>query len=172
MNADARQLLGRVRFLLALVIVGLVVTGVTAFPLVHEVDALHAWLSARPMPGPVMEWIGKVQQGLHVVAREYPFLSYGTDWLAFGHLVIALFFIGPLIDPVRNVWIIRAGQLACLLVIPTALICGEIRSIPLWWRAIDCAFGVFGFLPLWLAARDVRQLASMSGVAAAEPHDN
>jgi hypothetical protein len=24
----------------------------------------------------------------------------GTNWLGFGHIVIALFFIGPLIDPI------------------------------------------------------------------------
>jgi hypothetical protein len=29
----------------------------------------------------------------------YPFLAYGTDWLAFAHIVIAVFFIGPLVKP-------------------------------------------------------------------------
>ncbi|HSH39366.1 MAG TPA: hypothetical protein VK993_11325 [Chthoniobacterales bacterium] len=66
-------------------------------------------------------------------------MQYGTDWLAFGHIVIAIFFAGPLIDPVRNLWVIRAGQIACVLVIPLALVCGDIRGIPLWWRAIDCS---------------------------------
>ena len=105
-----------------------------------------------------------MHEGLNATQRAYPFLAYGTDWLAFGHLIIALFFIGPLIDPVRNVWVIRAGQIACALVIPLALICGEIRGIPLWWRAVDCSFGVFGFLPLWYAHRLIRQLPA-NGVA-------
>jgi len=141
-----------------IVIAGLVVSGVTAFPLVYEINLLHAWTSGSALPGPLVEWIAKVHEGLNATQRAYPFLAYGTDWLAFGHLVIALFFIGPLIDPVRNVWILRAGQIACILVIPLALICGEIRGIPLWWRAVDCSFGVFGFLPLWYAHRLIRQL--------------
>ena len=79
---------------------------------------------------------------------------------------LALFFIAPLQDPLRNVAVIRAGQLACVLVIPVALICGEIRGVPLWWRAIDCSFGVFGFVPLWYAHRLVRRLTAANAVAA------
>jgi len=46
--------------------------------------------------------------------QRYPFLSYGTDWLAFAHLIIAILFIGPLIDPVKNSWIISwALSVAC-----------------------------------------------------------
>ncbi len=172
MNSDSRQLLTRVRVLIAIVIAGLVVSGVTAFPLVYEVDLLHGWLSSHSAPGVITMWIGKVRQGLHVVDEVYPFLAYGTDWLAFGHLVIALFFVGPLVDPVRNSWVIRAGQIACVLVVPLALICGEIRGIPLWWRTIDCAFGVFGFLPLWLADRLVRQIEMANRVAGELPEIN
>jgi hypothetical protein len=75
-------------------------------------------------------------------------LAYGTDWLAFAHIVIAVFFIGPLVDPVRNVWVLRAGIIACLLVIPLALICGALRQIPFGWRLIDCSFGVVGVIQL------------------------
>jgi hypothetical protein len=32
----------------------------------------------------------------------YPFLAYGTDWLAFVHLVIAVAFVGPFFDPVPD----------------------------------------------------------------------
>ena len=55
------------------------------------------------------------------------FSAYGTDWLAFGHFVIALFFVGAWRDPVRHVWILHAGLIACR-VIPLALICGAIRA--------------------------------------------
>jgi hypothetical protein len=75
-------------------------------------------------------------------------LAYGTDWLAFAHIAIAVFFIGPLVDPVRNVWVLRAGVIACMLVIPLALICGALRQIPFGWRLIDCSFGVIGVIPL------------------------
>jgi hypothetical protein len=40
-------------------------------------------------------------------------------------------------------------MIACVLVVPYALIFGAIREIPMFWRIIDCSFGVFGFLPLW-----------------------
>jgi hypothetical protein len=158
MNANPRQLLRRIRILLGIMIAGLVVSGVTAFPLLYEIDLLHGWLAGAPIPTGVTAWIGKVHEGLHATHRAYPFLAYGTDWLAFGHLVIAIFFIGPFIDPVRNIWVVRAGQIACLLVIPVALICGAIREIPLWWRLLDSAFGVVGLVPLCLAVRLIRRL--------------
>ena len=163
MNLNARQLLFRIRVLISIVIVGLVISGVTAFPLVYEIDLLHSWLTtaSASTPHALLEWISTVRRGLHFVDANYPFLAYGTDWLAFGHLVIALFFFGPFVDPVRNAWVIRAGQIACVAVVPLALICGEIRGIPLWWRAIDCAFGVFGFIPLWIADRMIRRLEAL-----------
>ena len=80
--------------------------------------------------------------------RQYPFLAYGTDWLAFAHLVIAAAFWGPIRDPVRNQWVVDFGILACLAVIPLALICGPIRGIPPGWRLVDCSFGVVGLIPL------------------------
>ena len=64
----------------------------------------------------------------------------GTDWLAFGHLVIALFFVGPWRHPVANAWVLKAGLVACAGVIPLALICGPLRGIPFYWRLIDCSF--------------------------------
>ncbi|MFT4637937.1 MAG: hypothetical protein ACI8T1_001253 [Verrucomicrobiales bacterium] len=54
--------------------------------------------------------------------EAYPFMGYGTDWLAFGHLVIALFFIPVWKNPVRNIANLRAGIAACILVWPTAMI--------------------------------------------------
>ena len=63
-------------------------------------------------------------------------------------MVIAVAFIGPLRDPVKNVWVIDFGMIACAAVIPLALICGPIRGIPFWWQLIDCSFGVVGIVPL------------------------
>jgi hypothetical protein len=67
--------------------------------------------------------------------------------------MIALVFVGALRDPVRNRWLFDFGLIACLLVVPFALIFGAWRGIPLWWRLIDCSFGVLGFVPLWLCRR-------------------
>jgi hypothetical protein len=103
-------------------------------------------------------WILRVREGLHVTGEKFPFLAYGTDWLAFAHIVIAIFFIAPFFDPVKNVAAIRAGLVACALVIPLAMICGPIRGIPFYWRLIDCSFGVFGFLPLWFCLTRIRRL--------------
>jgi hypothetical protein len=37
--------------------------------------------------------------GLAVSYHRYPWLAYGTDWLAFGHITIAVAFAGPIRDP-------------------------------------------------------------------------
>jgi hypothetical protein len=95
---------------------------------------------------------------LNETSHRSPFLYYGADWLAFGHFVIAIAFIGALIDPIRNQWLFHFGIIACVLVIPYALILGAIRGIPLWWRFVDCSFGLFGLIPLWLCCRWVRKL--------------
>ena len=62
------------------------------------------------------------------------FVFYGTDWLAFGHIVIAVCFAGVIRDPIKNIWVVEFGMISCVLVIPLALICGHIRGIPFFWR--------------------------------------
>lgn len=105
------------------------------------------------------QWISRVAQGLDDADRHAPFLFYGMDWLAFAHLVIAVAFWGPVRDPVKNIWVVEFGLIACVLVLPLALICGPLRGIPFFWRILDCSFGVFGFLPLWLVRRDILRLS-------------
>ena len=93
-------------------------------------------------------------------------MFYGTDWLAFGHFVIALAFLGALRDPVRNRWLYEFGMMTCALVPVWALVFGHLRGIPLWWRAIDSAFGVLGFVPVWLCHRwsgELMQAEAVSG---------
>jgi hypothetical protein len=106
----------------------------------------------------VLPWVERVQAALRTTDTLYPFLAYGTDWLAFAHLVIAVAFVGPYLDPVRNKWIITFGLIACAGVIPLALIAGPIRGIPFPWRLIDCSFGIFGSIPLMLCRRSVLTL--------------
>src|SRR5687768_10829321 len=151
-----------VRFYLCLVILGLLISGATAIPLVREVGFLHRLVHSRAIFGPeIREWIQAVYAGLLDVNFRYPFVFYGTDWLAFGHFVIAVAFIGPMRDPVRNIWVIDFGIIACLLIIPYAFAFGALRGIPIWWRLIDCAFGVFGVIPLLLARRATKRLAQL-----------
>jgi hypothetical protein len=157
-----------IRRWLALFIFGLVISGITAFPLVHELDLL-AWFipAGAPRPeGGLAWWILHVRDGLHAMDATFPFLAYGTDWLAFGHLVIAMFFVAPLTNPVRNIAVLYTGLAACTGVIPLALICGAIRGIPLYWRLIDCSFGVLGWVPLLIVIRLIKRLEREEKLAA------
>lgn len=148
-----------IRFWLGTVIAGLVISGATAIPLVAEADLLHRLVNKYAVFGPgVREWVQAVYAGILDTNSRYPFMLYGTDWLAFGHFVIAIAFIGPMRDPIRNIWVIDFGIMACLLIIPYAFVFGHVRGIPIWWRLIDCSFGVFGLAPLLLARRATKRL--------------
>jgi hypothetical protein len=146
----------RIRLLLWVFIIGLVVSGATAMPLESELRILTSFINGNS--GTAL-WLARVRQGLIATNAQYPFIAYGTDWLAFGHFMIALAFIGPLRDPMKNIWIIEFGMLACVLVIPFAMIMGGVRGIPFGWRLIDCCFGIFGLLPLWYCRRQIKILA-------------
>ncbi len=155
---ESYRLERRIRWLLMLFIAGLVVSGVSAFPIETELRWLTRVLGADAAEGGVLRWLVTVRDALIATNRAYPFLAYGTDWLAFAHLVIAVLFVGPLRDPVRNVWVVEWGMIACVAVVPLALIAGPIRGIPFYWRLVDASFGVIGIVPLWLCLRDIRAL--------------
>ncbi|GAA1434302.1 hypothetical protein GCM10009601_58610 [Streptomyces thermospinosisporus] len=163
--SDRVALLQGIRAWLVVFVVGLVLSGVTAFPLVHELrwaeEVLRSLSAGEHLPG-LMEWVERVRTGLDTADAEYPFLLYGTDWLAFAHLVIAVAFYGPYRDPVRNIWVVEFGMIACAGIVPLALVCGPIRGIPLWWSVIDMAFGVFGVIPLWIVRRKIKRLESLT----------
>lgn len=146
-----QQLYRRIRWLTAIIITGLAVSGATAIPLETEIDLLAGWFG--PMGGALGEWIVRVQASLHETNARHPFMAYGTDWLAFGHFVIAIAFVGAWREPVRNRWLFDFGLIASALVVPYALGFGAWRGIPLWWRAIDCSFGVGCSIPLWFCRR-------------------
>ena len=165
MTADINILRRRIKVLLLFFTIGLLLSGLTAFPIKAEVDFLQRTVgegSATESWWPWLpQWITFVHQGVIKADLDYPFLFYGTDWLAFAHIIIAIAFIGPLRDPVRNIWVIKLGMIACVLVIPLAMICGPIRGIPFFWRLIDCSFGVFGIIPLYIAWRYTRRIISL-----------
>jgi hypothetical protein len=149
-----------------LIILGLLIGGLTAIPLQTELDTvvrvLHIEeLSPAQASNNFVKWILLVREALHETYAKYPFIGYGTDWLAFGHLVIAIAFMGCLRHPMRNIWLFQFGMIACVLVIPWALFFGELRGIPVYWRLIDSSFGVLGFFPCWLANRWTRELGVM-----------
>ena len=160
---DEAQIVRRIRVWLGLFIVGLVLSGLTAFPLRKELELLLQLTACEQSPaGALCEWLYRVNEGLVVSYGRYPFLAYGTDWLAFAHLVIAVAFLGPMRDPLRNRWVITFGLIACAGVIPLALVAGSARGIPLYWRLIDCSFGVIGSVPLLICRRYLSQLEAKS----------
>ncbi|WP_433789870.1 hypothetical protein [Actinoplanes sp. CA-252034] len=153
--------MGWIRAWLGVFITGLVVSGLTAFPLVTEIrllaDLLH-WLPAAP--DGLVAWVERVRDGLTVTARDYPFVAYGTDWLAFAHLVIAAAFWAPWRDPVRNVWVVEWGMICCAGIVPLALIAGPVRGLPFGWTLIDISFGVVGVVPLIVVRSLIKRLAT------------
>jgi hypothetical protein len=156
MPNNAQQLKKKIRTVLAVFLILLLLSGITAFPLQWELHLLHNWFGNGT--GAFSNWINHVFAGLDETLTKYPYLSYGTDWLAFAHIVIASAFIGPWMDPVRNVWVLKWGILACILVFPLAFICGPIREIPFFWQLIDCSFGLLGMIPLYYALKWTREL--------------
>lgn len=162
--SDRAALLTGIRAWLVLFVVCLVLSGATAFPLVHELrwteDVLTSLSVPHHLPA-LADWIERVRQGLDTADSDYPFLLYGTDWLAFAHLVIAVAFYGPYRDPVRNIWVVEFGMIACAGIVPLALICGPIRGIPLWWTVIDLSFGVIGVVPLYVVRKKIKRLEAV-----------
>jgi hypothetical protein len=49
-------------------------------------------------------------------------------------------------------------MIACVGVIPLALIAGPIRGIPWGWTLLDCSFGVVGIIPLIIVYRLIQRL--------------
>jgi len=163
MQIETTRLIRRIRIWLSLFIVGLVLSGLTAFPLERETASLNRMFGVAAVPPAAGEpglhlWLRRVHEGVAHTNRDYPFMAYGTDWLAFAHLVIAVAFLGPLVDPVRNKWVLVFGAISCAGVLPLALIAGCIRGIPFYWRLIDCGFGVIGVMPLLICLHYIRRI--------------
>lgn len=144
-----------IKRLLLLFMVCLFLSGLTAIPIEPQLQLLQKLL---PAEGSFAYWINTVLTGYQDMQAKYPFLLYGYDWLAFAHFVLTILFIGPYRDPVKNIWVIQFGMLACVLVLPFAFVAGHFRGIPIGWRLIDCAFGVFGFALLWVIQQKIKSL--------------
>ena len=150
------RLLRDIRGMIVFFIISIVISGITTFPIETEL----AWMQAHADSFPLClrDWINQVYAAVRDTNAQYPYLAYGTDWLAFAHLIIAIAFIGPLRDPVKNKWIIQWGMICCLCVFPLAFIAGAIRGVPVCWRLIECSFGVVGGILLYFCYRKIRRL--------------
>jgi hypothetical protein len=103
-------------------------------------------------------WIENLHHTITEVYKTYPVMAYCMDWLSYACLVFAWFTIGAIKNPVRNIWIIQVYMIACILAAMLPFIVGPFRGIPLFWRFIDCSFGIIGFLLLFSAYRLTKQL--------------
>jgi hypothetical protein len=146
-----------IRRLLLMFMIALFLSGFTAIPIQFELSFLLRIFST---PTQFHNWLQKVLSAYKNVNNDTPFLLYGYDWLAFAHFILVVLFIGPYRDPIKNIWVIEFGLIACILIFPLAFIAGPFRGIPLGWRLIDCSFGAFGFLPLWICYGKAKKLIS------------
>lgn len=143
----------RIRTLLISFIILLVLSGITAFPLRTEMQFLIHHQHAFPQH--LAQWFNTVNDA---IVQTPDIVLYGTDWLAFAHLIIALFFVPVYIHPVKHKANILVGMAACLAVFPLAFICGSIRGIPFFHQLIDCCFGVGGLLLLFMLYKKIERL--------------
>jgi hypothetical protein len=159
MKSQEERLKKQIRGWIIFVGVVIMLSGVTASPAETELRFLLGY--SHYLPSFISDWVHRVYTGISEANRQYPFLAYGYDWLAFAHVVIALSLIGPYRDPVRNIWVIDWNMIACVLVFPLALIAGPIRHIPFFHQVIDCCFGLFGLVPLYIIRRKIKRLEGL-----------
>jgi hypothetical protein len=159
------NILKQVRRLLLLFMICLFLSGLTAIPIGPELSWL---LFVVPKETSIHDWLFKVFVAYKQVNADHLFLLYGYDWLAFAHFLLAILFIGPYRDPVKNIWVVQFGLIACVLIFPCALIAGHFRGIPAGWQLIDCSFGVVGGLLLWAVYKKIKVLAVLQSAGVDE----
>jgi len=158
-----KRILLTVRLIVLFFVAALVVAGLTAFPLETELRILCSILGiSTDVPATnytgFQHWIAWVYEGVSNTNQSYPFLAYGTDWLAFAHVGIGIAFAGVYFKPVRNIWIVYWAMILCIATLPVIFICGAIRQIPFYWQLIDSSFGIFGMIPLLILRHYILKL--------------
>jgi hypothetical protein len=150
--------------------IALLLSGITVFPLQSELKLLIN-TNVFADGSVIKQWLVKVVTALQITQKQYPFLFYGFDWLAFAHIVIAVLFIGVYQHPVRNRWIIQWAMISCVGIFPLAFIAGSIRGIPFFHMLIDCSFGIAGLIILYLIQRRINKLKKyrVSGKSSRNP---
>ena len=159
---DEKRILKKIRVIIVFFMIALALSGITAFPVETELNTFFSVTginseTLKDYPE-IVSFVHYIKESITETNQKTPQLAYGYDWLAFAHLVIALLFIGPYRDPMRNKWVIQWGMSACVAILPLAFICGPIRQIPFYWQLIDCSFGVFGIIPLLLCMKYIKAL--------------
>lgn len=153
-----KKLKKQIRRLIALFALALGISGITASFLETELKGLMQFFEVDSLLG---SWFQSSLEGMHYLNNEFPQLAYGFDWLAFAHLVIAGFLIGPWRNPIQNKWVIQYIMLVCLATFPLAFFAGYFRQIPFYWQLIDCSFGAIGLVVLWNIYIKIQKLESI-----------
>ena len=147
---------------------GLVLSGITAFPLQSEL----CWLVSALQTGVLqsvaaavhlLPWIERVSDALAATNAAYPFLAYGTDWLAFAHLVIAAAFVGPYVDPVAQQVGHHVRPYRLCRRRPTGADCRRYPRNPARLAPYRCGLRIFGAIPLLVCRRSIGVLESGIG---------
>lgn len=148
-----------IRRCLAFMMGGLVLAGLSAIPVEWGLGKLTRFF---PLDTEAGKWFDRVYMAVRETGANHPFLFYGYDWLAFAHFMLAILFIGPYRDPVKNKWVLQFGIGACILLIPFALVAGHYRGIPTWWRLADCAFALAALVPLLISYKRIQHLETLT----------
>lgn len=155
-QAEDKIILSRIRKWTVLFMVLLMLSGITAFPVQTE---LHFLLHHQNfIPDFFVPWLRIIRDAIDETVAKYPYLLYGYDWLAYSHIIIAMFFIGVYRNPIQNAWVLRIGMIACAGIFILATVCGQIRGIPFFWTLIDCSFGIFGMILLLIVQKQINKL--------------
>ncbi len=157
---EETRLRKKIKAAIVITIIGLLLNGISAIPLKTELNILLSKPDA--LPTFLRDWWQYVNKGLTETNDKYPFMRYGFDWLAFAHLLIAIAFIGPLKDPVKNEWIVTWGMIASILCVLIALAWERLRGIPFWWSCIDAVIAIVAFILLWLCNSWIKKLKSIT----------
>lgn len=146
----------KIKVVIIITIAGLILNGISAVPLQRELNILLS--NPDKLPKFLRDWWTYVNKGVVDTNNNYPFMRYGFDWLAFAHLLIAIAFIGPLNDPIKNQWVVRWGMIASALSIVMALVWERMRAIPLWWSCIDAFIAMVAFFILLICNKWINEL--------------
>jgi len=161
-HEDPKKTLKKIRIYLVIFFLGILFSLHT----VLFVEVETAFFVKHLGPGTAMEqklpfvsaWIENLYASVKETYANYPVIAYCMDWLSYACVVFAIFMIGAIKDPVKNIWIIQTYMLACLLAAALPFIAGPFRGVPIFWRCLDGSFGVIGFLVLLIPYRLTKSL--------------
>lgn len=139
--------LKKIRFWTYVLIIGLIVSGITAINPDFFLHLIVNLFQNQPQSA-IAVWLNHIYKALIITKAQYPFLLYGYDWLAFAHILLGILFIGVIKDPHHAKWLVQFGMIACALIIPFVLCFGYIRGIPVLWQLVDSSFAVGAMIPL------------------------